>query len=339
MKHRKVAGMTALVPPEVIYASGWSARDVNNGIPCSDCRPRSKLCAWTAGWREEIFAGNLRLDALVVVAGGDCHNALADGQNAARKVDRAHFLFYPFDGDVDYMRGQLDRLTKFLTKGSSPPKGQKKLMSQIEELKGMGRDVERARSEGRIDPALAFRTLISFSDFEGDVARFRDKVINVLDKRESGGRQEDDMKGLDRKPRVALIGVPPIYRDFHAVCAEAGLHAVFDELPHEFVRLGGSDIEELAKSYSTYTFARPVDYRLEALKKDLDRHDIDGIIHYTQFTCHHQLEDGMLREKLKWPMLTLQGDLPGETPAQIRMRLEAFAEMLGGNRPKKKVNG
>src|SRR4030066_225992 len=80
-----VAGITALVPPELIFGAGWYPTDINNWIPGSDARPRSKLCAWTASWREAILNDELELDALVVVAGGDCHNALADGQSAARK--------------------------------------------------------------------------------------------------------------------------------------------------------------------------------------------------------------------------------------------------------------
>jgi len=153
-------------------------------------------------------------------------------------------------------------------------------------------------------------------------------VKRTLNTETRKGRQLERAK----MARIALIGVPPIYRDFHRVCADAGLHVVFDELPYEFLRLGGGNIDELARSYSTYSFARPVEFRLKALKHELKKRRIDGIVHYTQFTCHHILEDGLFRQELDWPMLTVQGDLPGETPAQIRLRLEAFGELLGTHR-------
>ena len=323
VSRHKIAGITALVPPEVIYPAGWRALDVNNGIPGSEAHPRSKLCAWTASWREGILKGDIRLDALVIVAGGDCHNALADGQVASRNVKRTHFFFYPFDGDAAYLREQLARLERFLGEGSAGRPGSpdgKAVLGKIARAKELGRRLDAARSEGRADPERTFKSLISFSDLEGDPARFIRKVQGLVD----GSGQWHAQDG----PRVALIGVPPIYHDFHRVCAESGLRVVFDELPCEFLRLGGRTIEDLARSYSTYTFARPVGFRLGHLRRELEKRKVDGVIHYAQFTCHHLLEDGLLREELDWPMLTVQGDLPGETPAQIRLRLEAFGELL-----------
>jgi len=323
---RKTAGITALVPPETIYSAGWKAQDLNNGIPASDARPRSKLCAWTAGWREAILKGAMRLEALIVVAGGDCHNALADGQSAARNVPATHFFFYPFDGDADYMRGQLEELERFLSVELGELDGRDDgLVREISKAKALGLKLDKARSEGEADPEKTFKTLVSFSDLEGDPAAFRKKVERLL----ADGDSKAKAQGGTAGPRVALVGVPPIYRDFHLACADAGLQVVFDELPYEFLRLGGSDIRELARSYSTYTFARPVDFRLKFLKQELKRRNVDGIVHYAQFTCHHLLEDGLLREELDWPMLTVQGDLPGEIPAQVRLRLEAFGELLG----------
>lgn len=320
-----VVGITALVPPELIYGAGWYPTDVNNWIPGSDARPRSKLCAWTASWREAILKGELGLDALVVVAGGDCHNALADGQAAARKVPRTHFFFYPFDGDTGYLKGQLEALEEFLGEGRMAEGAhRRRALEKVAAAKALGLRLDRARSDGKADPERAFKLLISFSDLEGDPVAFERKVRSVL----AGPR----LRATEDRPRVALIGVPPIYRDFHNVCAEAGLQVVFDELPYEFLRLGGNDIDSLARSYSTYTFARPVEYRLGFLERELRTRKVDGVIHYAQFTCHHLLEDGMLRERLNRPMLTVQGDLPGETPAQIRLRLEAFGELLSGTK-------
>jgi benzoyl-CoA reductase/2-hydroxyglutaryl-CoA dehydratase subunit BcrC/BadD/HgdB len=347
---RKTAAITALVPPEVVYSSGWKALDINNGIPASEAHPKSKLCAWTASWREAILKGAIRPDALVVVAGGDCHNALADGQVAARKVPAAHFFFYPFDGDAGYLKEQLESLEEFLLDGKSEAAApDTRVLSDISEAKKLGMELDKARSDGTLDPEKTFNTLISFSDLEGDPIVFRKKVEMLLAGRKTGGAPKKRMgefqkrRGGEEKrrgeprigvdsPRVALIGVPPIYRDFHLACADAGLHVVFDELPYEFLRLGGKNMDEWARSYSTYTFARPVEFRLKALNRELAKRRIDGIVHYTQFTCHHILEDGLFRQELDWPMLTVQGDLPGWTPAQIRLRLEAFGELLGSDR-------
>lgn len=307
----KKIGITALVPPELIFSCGAAPFDVNNVIPASRKYPGNKLCAWTAIWKEMLVKKEIKIDSLVVVAGGDCHNALVDGQKAAMSGIPTHFFFYPFDGDTSYMESQLHRLSRFLGGIRSPD-----MFKEIAELKKQGKILDNKRCRGKFSSSDAFRILISFSDLAGDLAGFS-RTISVLEE-----------KDIDIRNRVALIGVPPIYHDFHEIAQSIGLHIVFDELPYEFIRHGGCDIKEIARDYCDYTFARPLEFRIDFLKKELKRRRVDGVIHYTQFACHHMLEDEVLREKLDHPVLTIQGDLPGNTPQQIILRLEAFREML-----------
>lgn len=304
-------GITALVPPEIIFACGGAPFDVNNVIPASKKYPRNKLCAWTAIWKEMLVNREIQIDSLVVVAGGDCHNALVDGQKVAMSGLPTHFFFYPFDGDPEYLESQMYRLTEFLGSIRYPER-----FKEVRELKKLGRMIDDRRCCGKISPAEAFSTLISFSDLRGDPGMFK-RTIEAI--------REGDFE-LDN--RVALIGVPPIYQDFHEAAQSLGLQIVFDELPYEFIRHEGTDIRDTARSYCNYTFARPLGLRINFLKKELDKRKVDGVIHYTQFACHHMLEDEVLRKELDYPVLTVQGDLPGSTPQQIKLRLEAFREML-----------
>lgn len=309
--HVKKIGITALVPPELIFACSASPFDVNNVIPVSKKYPVNKLCAWTAIWKEMLVKRELRVDSLVVVAGGDCHNALVDGQKAAMSGIPTHFFFYPFDGDQRYLESQLEKLSGFLGGIISPEK-----FKEIGELKKQGRIIDKKRCRGKISSGDGFKILISFSDLAGDLTYFSRAILAM------------EEKDIDIGNRVALIGVPPIYHDFHETAQELGLHTVFDELPHEFIRHGGNSIREMAHNYCNYTFARPLEFRIDFLKKELKKRKVDGVIHYTQFACHHILEDEVLRDELDHPILTIQGDLPGNTPQQIKLRLEAFREML-----------
>jgi len=152
-----------------------------------------------------------------------------------------------------------------------------------------------------------------------DPETYREKIAEVSQKNFDIDR---DYK------RVALIGVPPIYPDFHTTCEELGLIVVFDELPFEFLRLGGTEITQWAESYASYSFARPLVYRLEILKEELAKRDVAGVIHYTQYACHHCLEDDLFRQKLDQPVLSVQGDLPRCADEQLKLRLEAFYESL-----------
>jgi benzoyl-CoA reductase/2-hydroxyglutaryl-CoA dehydratase subunit BcrC/BadD/HgdB len=187
---------------------------------------------------------------------------------------------------------------------------------EIRELKRLGLHLDKKRTREKLSSADAFRILISFSDLAGDLDAFRETISSI---------KETD---IHINNRIALIGVPPIYHDFHDVAQSLGLHVVFDELPYEFIRHSGNNIHDIARDYCNYTFARPLDYRIKFLQKELKKRNVDGIVHYTQFACHHMLEDDIMRSNLDYPMLTIQGDLPGNTPEQIKLRLEAFREAL-----------
>ena len=304
-------GITALVPPELIFACGGQPYDVNNVIPDSKKYPKNKLCAWTAIWQEMLVKREINVDSLIVVAGGDCHNALVDGQKAAMSGIPTHFFFYPFDGSHKYMESQLYSLCSFLGDIKHPEK-----FRQIKELKKAGQLIDKKRINGKISSGEAFRILISFSDLRGDPDKFRNAIAMAGE------------KDIEINNRIALIGVPPIYHDFHDVAQSLDLQIIFDELPYEFVRHTGADINEVARDYCNYTFARPLDFRIGFLQKELRKRKVDGVIHYTQFACHHMLEDEIFRQKLDYPILTIQGDLPGKTPEQIKLRLEAFREVL-----------
>ncbi|MDD5474051.1 MAG: 2-hydroxyacyl-CoA dehydratase family protein [Candidatus Methanoperedens sp.] len=306
-------GITALVPPELIFACGGQPYDVNNVIPESKKYPKNKLCAWTAIWQEMLVKREIKIDSLIVVAGGDCHNALVDGQKAAMSGIPTHFFFYPFDGDHKYMESQLHSLCSFLGDIKHPEK-----FRQIKELKKAGQLIDKKRVNGKISAGEAFRILVSISDLMGDLDKFK-RALDIKTPHLNAGI------GVNR---IALIGVPPIYHDFHDVAQSLDLQIVFDELPYEFVRHTGADLNEVAKDYCNYTFARPLDFRIGFLQKELEKRKVDGVIHYTQFACHHTLEDEILRQELDYPILTIQGDLPGKTPEQIKLRLEAFREMI-----------
>ncbi|UCG69057.1 MAG: 2-hydroxyacyl-CoA dehydratase [Thermoplasmata archaeon] len=304
-------GITALVPPELIFACGKKPCDINNFVPNSVIQPTRKLCAWTAIWREMLLRKELSLDYLVVVAGGDCHNALVDGQKVAMSGLKTFYFFYPFEEEKDYLKEQLEGLSTFMGGIADS-----EMFEKVKYLKRRALELEKKRIEGKIPSDKAFKILVSTSDLKGDLDHFEKTLMNL---------QEEN---VDYESRVALLGVPPIYQDFHEVMASLGLHVVYDELPYEFARLSGRDIDELAGNYCEYTFARKLDFRMDFIEKELAKRKIDGIIHYTQYSCHHLLEDDMLRNRLDYPFLTIQGDLPGRTSEQAKIRLEAFSEML-----------
>jgi len=306
-------GITALVPPEVVYACGCSALDLNNLVPESRLVPGDKLCAWSAVWRELVLRREVEIDGLVVVAGGDCYTSLVDAQRIELAGVRAHHFIYPFSGDRRFMREQVEALAEFL---GEPEEG---VMDEVAELKAMAMQVHRMRARGEVGSEQGFRIEVSASDLMGSPERYRE-ALAALEEAE-----------VSWEHRIALLGVPPIYSDFHALLQEMGMQVVFDEMPYEFIRHTGRSMAEVARSYAGYTFALHIRRRLEFLRKQLRRHRVEAAVHFHQYACHHRLEDPLLRglcEELGIPYLSVEADLPGRTPEQVRLRLEAFAERL-----------
>jgi len=313
VKGRRI-GITALVPPEVVYACGCRALDLNNLVPESMVRPEDKLCAWSAVWRELLLRREVEVDALVVVAGGDCYTSLVDAQRVELAGIPAHHFIYPFSGDIRLMREQVEALAEFLGELEH------EVMDEVAELKAMALRVHEMRSRGELGSRDGFLIEVSASDLMGSPARYREALENL---------GEVD---VSYEHRIALLGVPPIYSDFHEVLAELGMHVVFDEMPYEFIRHTGRSMAEVARSYARYTFALHLRRRLEFLRKQLRRHRAEAAVHFHQYACHHSLEEPLLRglcRELRIPYLSIEADLPGRTPEQVRLRLEAFAERLG----------
>jgi len=310
-----IVGITALVPPEIVYATGNIPIDINNFVPKSGVVPRDKLCAWTALWRDLTLMGQIKLDKLVVVAGGDCNNALVDGEKIELSGIDTHYFTYPFDGDPQVMRHEIDKLLEFL--GGEVDESQFKIVT---DLKNAASDIDSERTAMVVKSSDAFEIMVSGSDLAGSLSGFKDKIDSVKKEGASGDF------------RLALLGTPPIYEDFHGFLDSLGLHVVYDEMPYEFLRLGGKSLDEVTRSYADYTFARNITHRITLLKSELQRRSVDGIIHFHQFACHHKLEDPILREALcaeGYPFITIEADLPSVTPQQTRLRIEAFKERLG----------
>ncbi len=309
-------GITALVPPEIIFASNNSPMDLNNFVPGSKISPSDKLCAWTAIWRELAKRGVINVKKLVVVSGGDCNNAIVDGERLELSGIDTHYFTYPFDGSIRRLKAEIQRLGEFL--GDNLDKG---VFKRVREIKKDALEIDGSRVNEEISSEDGFRIEVSGSDLSGDLDNFKEKIENVSPKIGNSAY------------RVALLGTPPIFNDFHRYLDSIGLHVVYDEMPYEFIRHSGADLISLAESYSRYIFARNIAYRLKFIKRELHKREVDGIIHFHQYACHHKLEDPILRESLNlregYPYITIEADLPSKTPEQTRLRIEAFKEMMG----------
>jgi benzoyl-CoA reductase/2-hydroxyglutaryl-CoA dehydratase subunit BcrC/BadD/HgdB len=266
-------------------------------------------------WRDLSLLGLVKLDKLIVVAGGDCNNAIVDGERLERSGIDTHYFIYPFDGSPKKMKEEIQALLEFL--GGDY---EKEVFKTIGDLKKKALDIDALRTNGKTTSRDAFSIEVSGSDLSGDPELFKQKMKAI------------EKKDRSFEYRVALLGTPPIYPDFHDFLDSLGLIVVYDEMPFSFIQHCGTSLNSLARNYADYTFARNISYRINKIKNELKARKVDGVIHFHQFACHHKLEDPILRESLGkegYPFITIEGDLPSKTPSQTQLRLEAFKEMLG----------
>ncbi|MCQ6253775.1 2-hydroxyacyl-CoA dehydratase family protein [Methanocaldococcus sp.] len=307
-------GITAIIPPEIIYSAGHTSIDLNNLVPQSKIYPKNKLCAWTATWRELILKDEIKIDKLIVVAGGDCQNSLVDAEKIElKKKIPTYYFFYQF-GDKKHFKNEIKKLIDFLGGNID-----KTTLREVYQIKKLAKKVDELCYKDKINGKDTFYITISASDLKGDLNAYKKEIYNILNKDEN----------IEYSHRIALIGIPPIFSDFYEYLNEINVHCVYNELAYEFVRMGGDSIKNIVNSYSTYSFANHITKRIKIIKKELKRRKVDGVIHYTQMNCHHKLEDEILREFIDYPMLTIEGDIPQKTPEQTKLRVEAFIELLG----------
>ncbi len=86
--------------------------------------------------------------------------------------------------------------------------------------------------------------------------------------------------------------------------------------------------QNLVDQYERFTYPYDIFARIEDIKTEVKRRSLDGLIHYTQSFCYRSTQDILLRENIRMPILTLEGDRAGQVDPRTKLRLEAFVDVL-----------
>lgn len=324
---RRKIGLTTTVPVEIIYAAGCIPVDLNNVFITSPHPqqlveeaelagyPRN-VCAWIKGIYSTVLQSR-EIKAVIAVTQGDCSNthALMETLELAG-IEVIPFAF-PFDRDYDLLRMQMEKLME-------------RLGTTWREVLAVRRQLLRIRQKvWKIDELTWRKDLVSgwdnhlyqvnCSDFKGDPGAYEKEVDEFLAGLTAASPAP---AGL----RLGYIGVPPIMDDIYDYLEERGARVVFNETQRQFTM--PFETEDLVEQYRLYTYPYGVFYRLEDIRREIAKRKIDGIIHYAQSFCFRQIEDLIVRERIKLPVLTMEGDRPNRLDARTRMRIDAFLEMI-----------
>jgi len=320
-------GITTTIPIEVVYAAGWEPVDLNNSfITSSNPRllveeaelagyPRN-ICAWIKGIYSTVRQ-NEEIRTLIAVTQGDCSNTHALMETLQLVGVKVIPFAYPYDRDYDMLKLQIEKLMDaFEVNWQQVYEAREKLNAVREKVWQLDRMTWQDNLVSGWDNHFY---QVCCSDFNGDPDQFNRQVGDFL----SGIR---DVSPKKEKIRIGYIGVPPICDDLYAYLEDREARVVYNETQRQFTMPFESG--DFVEQYRKYTYPYGIFYRLEDIEREIERRNIDGIIHYAQSFCFRQIEDLIIREKLSLPVLTLEGDMPNTLDARTRMRLDAFLEML-----------
>ncbi len=326
-------GITTTIPAEFIFAAGMAPVDLNN-IFIVDAAPAGMLeraerdglpravCGWIKGMYGAALAAGV--ESIIAVSDGDCSHTRSLIEILEMEGVTPVPFAYPYDRDYALLKRQMEKLAAYLNIGFTDAEEMMKRMDVIR--KKLHRIDEMTWRENTVTGMENHLYLVSASDMDGDMDRFGRKVDAFL--AEAAAREP-----FPRGIRLAYIGVPPIFTDIYQFLESRGARVVFNEVQRQFTF--PFDTTDLVERYRRYTYPYDVFSRVHDIEAELARRDIDGVIHYVQSFCHHQMEDVVFRKHLAGiPLLTVEGDAPGPLDARTRLRIESFCEMLGGRRRK-----
>jgi benzoyl-CoA reductase/2-hydroxyglutaryl-CoA dehydratase subunit BcrC/BadD/HgdB len=325
----KRIGFTTSIPVEVIFAAGYKPVDLNNVFITDDNPgrlievaenegfPRS-TCAWIKGIYSAIIDRG-DIDTLIGVVEGDCSNARALVEVLEQKGVNCISFSYPNSRNYDQLKKEIFKLCRYFGVEFEDCIKVKKELDAIRQ-----RLIYLDELTWKHNRATGFENHIwqvSSSDFNGDYIGFKkelDEKIASIEKRDAKTEGK----------RIGYIGVPPINGDIYDFIESLNARVVYNEVQRQFTMADSVGIEDIVEVYRNFTYPYSLRGRLEDIKAQISKREIDGIIHYAQAFCFRGIEDIVIRNELKVPVLTIEGDRPGNLDQRTRLRIEAFIDML-----------
>lgn len=320
-------GITTTVPIEIILASGQVPVDLNNIFitdkeasklveAAEDAGYPRNICGWIKGLYSTVVNSS-DIDKVIAVTQGDCSNTHALMETLELAGIQTLPFAYPFDRDYDLLKLQMDKLISAL---GTDWEAVRKVTNRLKSLRLKVAEIDRLTwQENTVSGFDNHLFQVSCSDFDGDADSFEQRVDEFLTKTRAAAEFNENI-------RLGFIGVPPIFTDLYTYFEQMGARVVFNEVQRQFAM--PNVVEDLVEQYRLYTYPYGVFGRIRDIQTEIEKRNIDGIIHYVQSFCFRQIEDMIFREKLDVPILTIEGDKPGRVDARTKLRIDSFLEML-----------
>jgi benzoyl-CoA reductase/2-hydroxyglutaryl-CoA dehydratase subunit BcrC/BadD/HgdB len=319
-------GFTSTIPLEVLIAAGAVPIDLNNifithpksGTLIEEAEltgfPRN-VCAWIKGIYGAVISSGVT--DMIAVTEGDCSYTKALMEVLSLQGVTVYPFAYPAGRDGQALRTEIEKLMASFGVGWDEVNRAK---GRLDLIRCKVREIDRLSwQEDLVSGEENHYFQVCTSDMNGDPDLFEAEVDAFL---------AEAIRRPARKERIRLayLGVPPIVSGLYGFLEGLGARVVLNETQRQFSMPYG--IVDLVEQYRAYTYPYDIFHRIEDITRELKERRIDGVIHYVQSFCFRQIEDMVLRKSIALPILTLEGDKPGDIDARTKIRLEGFLELL-----------
>ncbi len=331
----KKIGITTTVPVEVLIAAGYQPIDLNNVLVADPDPGRLITIAERAGfplnccsWIKGIYGVCLDygINDVICVTSGDCSNTIMLMETLKLKSLNAVPFAYPDSPYPHLMQPKLEELAATL---GTTLEDADKVRDELKAARDLALKLDELTwQQNTVSGWENHLWLVSASDFNGDFRKYRRELQGLLEA--CSNRQPYPAGQL----RLAYIGVPSVYaRELYPFIEKHGARVVFNEVQRQFALPGPG--KSLAEQYSSYTYPYSIHERLRDIKTELNRRQVDGVIHYVQAFCHRGIGDIIFRDAIDLPVLTLEGNDDFFLNSHIKTRIEAFLDMIQRSRQRK----
>ena len=335
----KTIGITTTVPSEILLAAGCQPIDLNN-VFISDTDPEHLVtkaeragfpincCTWIKGIYGTVMERNI--ESVICVTNGDCSNTQMLMEVLKLKGVNTIPFAYPNSPNLLHMQACLESLAKTL--GTKVDEAEK-VRIELEQARSLARELDEITWKDAIVGGFENHYwLVSASDFAGDMSEYEKGLGRLLTECQSRKPYSDNML------RLAYIGVPPVFaRDLYRFLERNGARVVFNEIQRQFAM--PNKCNSLSEQYSKYTYPYSLSQRIDDILPELKERRVDGVIHYVQAFCHRGIGDIVLREHIKLPMLTVEGNNEYNLTQHLKTRFEAFLDVVKHHRDRNRSRG
>jgi len=330
-------GITTTVPIEILLAAGYQPVDLNNVFITTPNPERLITIAERAGfplnccsWIKGIYGACMehKIDTVLCVTTGDCSNTIMLMEVLKLKGIKTIPFAYPNRPDAQLMQTALEALAVSL---NTTLAAAEKVREELKPCRRLALKLDELTWKHGVASGLENHLwLVSSSDFNQDYHNYRKELKELVDQCIKRPSYPADWL------KIAYIGVPSVYgQDLYRYLETKGARVVFNEIQRQFAmpHPGSS----LAKQYSNYTYPYSIYDRLKDITAEIKKRRVDGVIHYVQAFCYRGIGDIIFRDRLKLPILTLEGNDEFSLTHHLKTRVEAFLDMLQRSRRRNKT--